>query len=77
MVGLSLTNSRYPTERRAYGHTGSSTGIGLATALVLGRARHHVYATMRSPERSPELRTIAQQESLPINILRLDVNDDD
>src|ERR1700756_70745 len=29
--------------------TGTSTGIGLATALTLGRAGHHVYATMRDP----------------------------
>jgi NAD(P)-dependent dehydrogenase (short-subunit alcohol dehydrogenase family) len=57
--------------------TGSSTGIGLATAVVLARARHNVYATMRNPDRSPELQTIAHQESLPITIVRLDVDSDD
>jgi NAD(P)-dependent dehydrogenase (short-subunit alcohol dehydrogenase family) len=57
--------------------TGSSTGIGLATAVALARARHDVYATMRNPDRSPELQTIAHQESLPITILRLDVDNDD
>jgi NAD(P)-dependent dehydrogenase (short-subunit alcohol dehydrogenase family) len=57
--------------------TGSSTGIGLATAVALARARHDVYASMRHPERSPELRTMAHQESLPITILRLDVDRDD
>ena len=31
---------------------------------------------MRNPDRSPELRTIAHQESLPLTILRLDVDSD-
>ena len=29
--------------------TGTSTGIGLATAVALGHGGHHVYATMRNP----------------------------
>ena len=57
--------------------TGTSTGIGLATAVVLGRADHDVFATMRNPDRSPELKSIAEQENLPITILSLDVNEDD
>ena len=56
--------------------TGSSTGIGFATALSLARAGHDVFATMRNPSRSPELRTVAERERLPITILPLDVNDD-
>lgn len=56
--------------------TGTSTGIGLATTVVLGRAGHNVYATMRSPHRAPELRTIATKEDLPITIYPLDVDDD-
>jgi len=54
--------------------TGTSTGIGLATAVALGRAGHDVFATMRSPNRSPELQSIAERENLPITTLRLDVN---
>jgi NAD(P)-dependent dehydrogenase (short-subunit alcohol dehydrogenase family) len=57
--------------------TGTSTGIGLATAVALGRAGHNVYAAMRNPKRTSELRTIAKQEVLPIVILPLDVDDDD
>ena len=57
--------------------TGSSTGLGLAAAVALARAGHDVYATMRNPARSPELQTIARKESLPISILRLDVDRDD
>jgi NAD(P)-dependent dehydrogenase (short-subunit alcohol dehydrogenase family) len=56
--------------------TGTSTGIGLATALALGRARHNVYATMRNPSRAPELAERTLQEKLPIQISAMDVDSD-
>jgi NAD(P)-dependent dehydrogenase (short-subunit alcohol dehydrogenase family) len=56
--------------------TGTSTGIGLATALTLGRAGHKVYATMRNPSRAPELGERAAQEKLPIKISVMDVDSD-
>lgn len=56
--------------------TGTSTGIGLATALTLGRAGHKVYATMRNPSRAPELGTKAREENLPIKISVMDVDSD-
>lgn len=56
--------------------TGTSSGIGLATALELGRAGHTVWATMRNPARAPELGERASTEGLPISILTMDVNSD-
>ncbi len=56
--------------------TGASKGIGLETALVLARAGHTVYATMRSPEKAPELAQRAAVEKLPIHALRMDVDSD-
>ena len=56
--------------------TGSSSGIGLATALELGRAGHRVFATMRKPERAPRLAEIVTREELPISILTMDVDSD-
>jgi NAD(P)-dependent dehydrogenase (short-subunit alcohol dehydrogenase family) len=57
--------------------TGTSTGIGLATAVTLARAGHKVYAAMRSPERGAgEIQGIAAQEGLPVTVLPLDVDDD-
>jgi NAD(P)-dependent dehydrogenase (short-subunit alcohol dehydrogenase family) len=56
--------------------TGTSTGIGLATALALGRAGHKVYATMRNPSRAPELAEKTAQEKLPIRISVMDVDSD-
>jgi NAD(P)-dependent dehydrogenase (short-subunit alcohol dehydrogenase family) len=56
--------------------TGTSSGIGLATALELARAGHHVYATMRNPARATELGERASKEGLPISILTMDVDSD-
>jgi NAD(P)-dependent dehydrogenase (short-subunit alcohol dehydrogenase family) len=57
--------------------TGTSRGIGLATALELGRAGHKVFATMRNPGRAPELGRRASAEGLPISVLTMDVDSDD
>src|SRR6476646_7817572 len=56
--------------------TGSSTGLGYATAETLARNGHTVYATMRNPQRSPELQQLADDNRLPISILPMDVLDD-
>jgi NAD(P)-dependent dehydrogenase (short-subunit alcohol dehydrogenase family) len=56
--------------------TGSSSGIGYATAEALARNGHTVYATMRNPQRSPQLQQLADDNRLPISILPLDVLDD-
>ncbi|MFQ5705441.1 MAG: SDR family oxidoreductase [Gemmatimonadales bacterium] len=57
--------------------TGTSTGIGMATAVCFGRAGHDVFATMRNPEGGGgELRSIAENEGLPIQIRTLDVDSD-
>ena len=56
--------------------TGTSTGIGFATALELGRAGHTVYATMRNPRRSPQLGETITKENLPVKIMVMDVDSD-
>ena len=57
--------------------TGTSTGIGFATAVTLGRAGHTVVATMRNLKSGTELqRRIASEEKLPIALATLDVDDD-
>lgn len=57
--------------------TGTSSGIGYQTALVLARAGHLVYATMRNLERGAALRDAADREQLPITIVKMDVDSDD
>ena len=56
--------------------TGTSSGIGLATALECARAGHKVFATMRNPAGAPQLGEVAKRESLPIEIRSLDVDSD-
>ena len=54
---------------------GTSTGIGFATAVTLGRAGHTV-ATMRNLKSGAELQRIASEEKLPIALATLDVDND-
>jgi len=56
--------------------TGTSKGIGMATALVLGRAGHTVFATMRDPHAAPELARTAAEEGLLIRVSAMDVDSD-
>jgi NAD(P)-dependent dehydrogenase (short-subunit alcohol dehydrogenase family) len=56
--------------------TGTSTGIGFATAVTLARAGHTVFAGMRNLDRGGDLRETTAKESLPIIILQLDVDSD-
>ena len=57
--------------------TGSSQGIGMATALELARAGYNVFATMRNPDGAPQLAEIAKRENLPVRIYKMDVDYDD
>jgi len=56
--------------------TGTSTGIGMATALAFARAGHRVAATMRNPAASPSLAEAATRDQLPISIFTMDVDAD-
>jgi NAD(P)-dependent dehydrogenase (short-subunit alcohol dehydrogenase family) len=56
--------------------TGSSSGIGFETALLLARNGFHTYASMRNLEKSKNITEIASAEKLPLQVVKLDVNDD-
>jgi NAD(P)-dependent dehydrogenase (short-subunit alcohol dehydrogenase family) len=56
--------------------TGSSSGIGFETALLLARSGFHTYASMRNLEKSKNITEIANTEKLPLQVIQLDVNDD-
>jgi NAD(P)-dependent dehydrogenase (short-subunit alcohol dehydrogenase family) len=56
--------------------TGSSSGIGYETSLLLARNQFTTYATMRNLNKSEELKGIVSRERIPLHITQLDVNDD-
>ena len=56
--------------------TGSSSGIGYETSLMLARNDFITYATMRNPNKSGNIKSIAARENLPIRTAKLDVTDD-
>ena len=55
--------------------TGTSTGIGLATALRFARAGYRTFATMRDLAKAAPLREARESEGLDLELLRLDVTD--
>ena len=56
--------------------TGCSTGIGYAIAETLARHGYNVYATMRNPQKAPELANLAKKENLPLTVLTMDVDNE-
>ena len=56
--------------------TGSSSGIGFETALLLARNGFNTYASMRNLEKSKNITEIANREKLPLQVVQLDVKDD-
>ncbi len=54
--------------------TGSSSGIGLESALALARDGYHTFASMRNISKAGELENAAKKENLPLKIIELDVD---
>jgi short-subunit dehydrogenase len=57
--------------------TGSSTGIGFETSLLLARNGFYTYATMRNLDKSKPITSLKQKEKLSLEILQLDVTADE
>ena len=57
--------------------TGCSVGIGYETALAFARAGHTVAATMRNPQKAPQLAEAAAREKLAMNVFAMDVDSDE
>ncbi len=55
--------------------TGTSSGIGLATAVAAARAGWTTVATLRNPDRADTLRAAASAAGVEIDVRRLDVTD--
>jgi NAD(P)-dependent dehydrogenase (short-subunit alcohol dehydrogenase family) len=56
--------------------SGTSSGVGLQSALAFARAGYSVVATMRNMDKSSHLRELAEREGLQLEPRQLDVEDD-
>jgi NAD(P)-dependent dehydrogenase (short-subunit alcohol dehydrogenase family) len=56
--------------------TGSSSGIGLEIALILARKGFLTYATMRDLQKNSKLKSIKDEENLPLEFVQLDVTEE-
>lgn len=56
--------------------TGSSSGIGYEISLILTRNNFTTYATMRNLQKGSDLKSIAEDEKLPLHFVQLDVTDE-
>ena len=56
--------------------TGSSSGIGYETALLLARNGFRTYATMRNLEKAKAISDVAKNEKLLLHTIKLDVTDE-
>jgi len=54
--------------------TGSSSGIGLETALALARDGYDTFASMRDIKKAGELKHTTKKENLKISVIELDVD---
>jgi NAD(P)-dependent dehydrogenase (short-subunit alcohol dehydrogenase family) len=57
--------------------TGANSGIGRALSIGLARRGHQVYGTVRDPERTGKLQTMAADNGVDVRLVTLDVADDD
>jgi NAD(P)-dependent dehydrogenase (short-subunit alcohol dehydrogenase family) len=55
--------------------SGTSSGIGLATAVHFARLGHEVHAGLRNPAGATELTPVIETEKLPISPIALDIDD--
>ena len=52
--------------------TGSSSGIGYETSLLLARNQFGTYASMRNLKKGDELLKIVSKENIPLKVIQLD-----
>lgn len=71
-----LSNPILENKQRVAVVTGSSSGIGLETSVLLAENGFHTYAAVRNLEKSKTLIDTAENEVLPLQAIELDVSND-
>ena len=75
LSGMSTKNMTKEQEKIAV-VTGSSSGIGFETSLLLAKNGFRTYATVRNPDKAKAIRDISDKGELPIRVVELDVDSD-
>ena len=73
---MSIVNNKRGSQEKVAVVTGSSSGIGFETSLLLARKGFYTFATMRNLNKSQKIKDIAKNENLSLKVLQLDVTDD-
>ena len=69
-------STREPNRQKVAIVTGSSSGTGHATSLILARNGFYTYATARDIKKSASLQSTADAERLHLKLIQLDITDD-
>ena len=72
---MSIDNTTKEQEKIAV-VTGSSSGIGFETSLLLAKNGFSTFATVRNLDKAKAIRNISDKGELPIRVVELDVNSD-
>ena len=73
---MSTKNMTKDKEEKVAVVTGSSSGIGLETSLLLAKNGFRTFATVRNLDKANAIRNISDKGELPIHVVELDVSSD-
>lgn len=73
---MSTKNMTKDKEEKVAVVTGSSSGIGLETSLLLAKNGFRTFATVRNLNKANAIRIISDKGELPIHVVELDVSSD-
>lgn len=73
---MSTKNMTKDKEEKVAVVTGSSSGIGLETSLLLAKNGFRTFATVRNLDKANAIRNISDKGELPIQVIELDVSSD-
>ena len=74
-TSIRIEDKKMAEERTAV-VTGSASGIGFETSLLLAKNGFRTYATVRDPDKAKAIKEISDKQELPITVIELDVTDD-
>src|SRR5215204_4080070 len=72
-IVLSMSTKNMTEREKIAVVTGSSSGIGFETSLLLAKNGFRTYATVRNPDKAQAIREISDKGELPMRIIELDV----